>query len=317
MASSAVLMLALASVCAHPCCSTVLLASRPSVISLCQQHLAVSWHSVCGGNCLTEPLISRLLGRQAPPGPAPPGHGLLCRRTSSASSCQRWQTPTAALERHAPITVIDDGSCSHHTDPVRCHWQQDCQAAHPTGVRRRRASARAQGASLRAAEPRSTTRQVRGAGRPAGGHRRARGPPRPRAGAARRTRRRPRQARRRRRGALERRAMSTDPTGFSIAEGERGGRAVVVPRGELDLATAPQLDEIVQAAPWRRAGRRPRPARARVHGLDGPARPRRRPRARRTDGTRFAITRPREGGAVARILSIAGIDTELEFVDEP
>ena len=39
--------------------------------------------------------------------------------------------------------------------------------------------------------------------------------------------------------------MAFDPTGFSISTSERDGRAVVVPRGELDLATAPELDAVV------------------------------------------------------------------------
>ena len=36
--------------------------------------------------------------------------------------------------------------------------------------------------------------------------------------------------------------MAFDPTGFSISTSERNGRAVVVLRGELDLATAPDLE---------------------------------------------------------------------------
>jgi len=36
-----------------------------------------------------------------------------------------------------------------------------------------------------------------------------------------------------------------DPTAFSIATAERNGRLVVVPRGELDLATSPELEDLV------------------------------------------------------------------------
>ena len=36
--------------------------------------------------------------------------------------------------------------------------------------------------------------------------------------------------------------MAFDPTGFSISISDRDGRAVVVIRGELDLATAPDLE---------------------------------------------------------------------------
>jgi anti-anti-sigma factor len=111
--------------------------------------------------------------------------------------------------------------------------------------------------------------------------------------------------------------MSTDPTGFSIAEQERGGRAVVVPRGELDLATAPRLDEVVHAHLG--AGHDVVVDLRELDFMDSTGlRVLVAAHARaRTDGTRFAITRPKEGGAVARILTIAGIDTELEFVDEP
>ena len=36
--------------------------------------------------------------------------------------------------------------------------------------------------------------------------------------------------------------MAFDPTGFSISISDHDGRAVVVTRGELDLATAPELE---------------------------------------------------------------------------
>jgi STAS domain len=39
--------------------------------------------------------------------------------------------------------------------------------------------------------------------------------------------------------------MSFDPTGFAISTSEQGGRTVVSLRGELDLATAPQLEQVV------------------------------------------------------------------------
>ena len=40
--------------------------------------------------------------------------------------------------------------------------------------------------------------------------------------------------------------MAFDPTGFSISISDRDGRAVVVIRGELDLATAPDLEAAIQ-----------------------------------------------------------------------
>ena len=39
--------------------------------------------------------------------------------------------------------------------------------------------------------------------------------------------------------------MTYEPTGFSISTSDRGGRAVVLVRGELDLATAPELEQVV------------------------------------------------------------------------
>src|SRR5262245_34937008 len=39
--------------------------------------------------------------------------------------------------------------------------------------------------------------------------------------------------------------MAMDPSGFSISVTEQGGRAVVAITGELDLATSPDLEEVV------------------------------------------------------------------------
>jgi anti-anti-sigma factor len=111
--------------------------------------------------------------------------------------------------------------------------------------------------------------------------------------------------------------MSMDPSGFSIADEERGSHAVVVPRGELDLATAPQLDDVVQA--HLAAGRDVIVDLRELDFMDSSGlrvlvAGHTRARANRT---RFAITRPAPTSPVARILSIAGIDTELELIDEP
>src|SRR6478736_7155892 len=111
--------------------------------------------------------------------------------------------------------------------------------------------------------------------------------------------------------------MAFDPTGFSISISDRDGRAVVVIRGELDLATAPDLEAALQER--LDAGQDVVVDLRELDFMDSTGlRVLVAAHARaRTDGTRFAITRPKEGGAVARILTIAGIDTELEFVDEP
>jgi anti-anti-sigma factor len=111
--------------------------------------------------------------------------------------------------------------------------------------------------------------------------------------------------------------MGTGPTGFSIATGEREGLAVIVPRGELDIATAPDLQEAVDARMG--AGQDVVVDLRELEFMDSSglrvlvaAHTR-----ARVDGTRFAITRPRPESAVAKILAISGLDAELEVVDEP
>jgi anti-anti-sigma factor len=107
-----------------------------------------------------------------------------------------------------------------------------------------------------------------------------------------------------------------DPAAFTISIAERDGRVVVLPRGELDLATAPDLDALLSErldagqevivdlrelgfmdstglrtliAAHTRAGER---------------------------GGRFAIVRPPDGGTVAKVLAIAGVASELRILDE-
>jgi anti-sigma B factor antagonist len=111
--------------------------------------------------------------------------------------------------------------------------------------------------------------------------------------------------------------MAIDPTGFSISTSERDGRALVVVRGELDLATAPDLEAVLierldtgfhlvvdlrHLEFMDSSGLRVLVT-AHFRAED--------------DGLSLVIVRPMEGGEVAKILSIAGIDKELELVDEP
>ena len=104
--------------------------------------------------------------------------------------------------------------------------------------------------------------------------------------------------------------MAFDPTGFSISTSDRDGRAVVVPRGELDLATAPELDAVVnerldagqdvvidlrELAFMDSTGLRVLvAAHARVESADG--------------GPTFLVVRPLPGAAIERILAIAGVE---------
>jgi anti-sigma B factor antagonist len=112
--------------------------------------------------------------------------------------------------------------------------------------------------------------------------------------------------------------MAFDPTGFSISTSERDGRAVVVPRGELDLATAPELDAVVnerldagqdvvmdlrELAFMDSTGLRVLvAAHARVESADG--------------GPTFLVVRPLPGAAIERILAIAGVESVLDLVDD-
>ena len=116
--------------------------------------------------------------------------------------------------------------------------------------------------------------------------------------------------------------MAFDPTGFSISISDRDGRAVVVLRGELDLATAPELE----AALTERldAGQDVVVDLRELAFMDSTraARARRRPRARRRRGrATFVIVRPLPGAPIERILAIAGrraaCSTSSTTSDEP
>jgi anti-anti-sigma factor len=111
--------------------------------------------------------------------------------------------------------------------------------------------------------------------------------------------------------------MATPPEDFSIAAADRDGRAHLTLRGELDLATAPELEQLVNeridgsqevvvdlrglefmdssgirvlVAAHARAGR---------------------------VGTRLFVVRPDPGNAVAKIIEVAGLDRELNILDDP
>ena len=110
--------------------------------------------------------------------------------------------------------------------------------------------------------------------------------------------------------------MAFDPTGFSISISDRDGRAVVVIRGELDLATAPELEaalterldagqdvvvDLRELAFLDSTGLRVLVA-SHVRAEGG-------------DAT-FLIVRPLPGAPIKRILEIAGVESVLDFVDD-
>jgi anti-sigma B factor antagonist len=110
--------------------------------------------------------------------------------------------------------------------------------------------------------------------------------------------------------------MAFDPTGFSISTSDRDGRAVVVIRGELDLATAPDLDTVLterldtgqdvvvdlrELEFMDSTGLRVLvSAHARVEGTE----------------QSFVIVRPLPGAPIERILAVAGVEKVLELVDD-
>jgi anti-anti-sigma factor len=109
--------------------------------------------------------------------------------------------------------------------------------------------------------------------------------------------------------------MAFDPSGFSISTSERDGRAVVLIRGELDLATAPDLECVV--AEHLDTGKDVVVDLRELEFMDSTGlRVLVAADARVKDGQRFLVVRPPAGGAIAKILSIAGVESELDLVDD-
>jgi anti-anti-sigma factor len=113
------------------------------------------------------------------------------------------------------------------------------------------------------------------------------------------------------------RAMATPPEEFSISAAESDGRAHLTLRGELDLATAPDLEQLVyeridagqEVVVDLRALEFMDSSGIRVlvagHARAGRA------------GTRLVVVRPAVGSAVAKIVEVSGLDGELNIVDDP
>jgi anti-sigma B factor antagonist len=110
--------------------------------------------------------------------------------------------------------------------------------------------------------------------------------------------------------------MAFDPTGFSISISERNGRAVVVLRGELDLATAPDLESALTEL--QEAGQDVAVDLRELAFMDSTGlRALVAAHARVEDREQsFVIVRPRPGAAIERILAIAGVASVLEVVDD-
>jgi anti-sigma B factor antagonist len=111
--------------------------------------------------------------------------------------------------------------------------------------------------------------------------------------------------------------MATPPEEFSISVAEIDGRAHVTLRGELDLATAPELEQLLieridasqdvvvdlRALEFMESSG--------IRGLVAAH-----TRAGRT-GTRVFVVRPTPDSAVAKIVEVAGLDRELNILDDP
>jgi anti-anti-sigma factor len=109
--------------------------------------------------------------------------------------------------------------------------------------------------------------------------------------------------------------MPLDPGGFSISTSEHDGRAVIVLRGELDLATAPRFEEVVDER--LNAGLDVIVDVRELQFMDSSGlRVLVAAHARTANGQRFLIVRPPAGGAIQKVLAIAGLESELDFVDE-
>src|ERR671933_2920158 len=111
--------------------------------------------------------------------------------------------------------------------------------------------------------------------------------------------------------------MAIPPEEFAISEYEREGRAHVTLRGELDLATAPELEGLVNER--LDSGQEVVVDLRGLEFMDSSGIPvlvAAHARAART-GARLVVVRPAHGTAVAKIVEVSGLDGELNIVDDP
>jgi anti-anti-sigma factor len=109
--------------------------------------------------------------------------------------------------------------------------------------------------------------------------------------------------------------MSFDPPGFGISTSELDGRSVVTIRGELDLATAPDLEQAINER--LDAGDAVIVDLRELQFMDSTGlRVLVHAHARAGEQGRFSIVRPPPGGPIAKILAIAGVESQLDVVDD-
>jgi anti-anti-sigma factor len=106
------------------------------------------------------------------------------------------------------------------------------------------------------------------------------------------------------------------PAPFSLTVVEDNGRVVIAVRGELDLATAPQLEDTV--LPVVRDGRDAVIDLRELEFMDSTG-----VRvmvaahlAAQEAGARLAVVRSQRGSAVHRVLEVSGLDGVLDMVDD-
>ena len=111
--------------------------------------------------------------------------------------------------------------------------------------------------------------------------------------------------------------MATPPEEFSITAADHDDRTHLTLRGELDLATAPELEQLVNES--LDAGQEVVVDLRGLEFMDSSgirvlvAAHARAGRA----GTRLFVVRPEAGSAVAKIVEVAGLDRELNTLDDP
>jgi anti-sigma B factor antagonist len=110
--------------------------------------------------------------------------------------------------------------------------------------------------------------------------------------------------------------MAFDPTGFSISISDRDGRAVVVIRGELDLATAPELEAAIQG--HLDDGQDVVVDLRELDFMDSTGLRVLVSGHARVEGTEqsFLIVRPLPGASIERILAVSGVEQVLDLVDD-
>ena len=112
--------------------------------------------------------------------------------------------------------------------------------------------------------------------------------------------------------------MSANAPSFELAVDMDERRATYTPRGELDLATAPELEQKVLAA-VRDGGREVVVDLRELTFMDstGVRAIVAAHHAAEASGTTLRVVRPRPGSAVLRVIEISGIGEALGLVDAP